>query len=780
MEGGGRGERRRGTEVSMSNPLAGLTVVEFPGSVATRYCGRLLAGHGARVMQAGAPSARGIGYGGAASEAYAAWLDGGKRQAPDLPAAIAAAGGKIDLVVAGLDAASIAAADAAIRANALEGAIRVGITWFAPDGPYAQWAGSDAIVQAMSGVAYPTGAIDGTPMLPRGHAPQVIAGTTAFTAGLAAVIGRDAGWRGRRIDLDVLEANLCFMEGSVATDLLGGKRVERHGVNRFKTMFPVGIYRTSDGWIGVTANSPAQWVDLCDMIGLPQLARDERLTLTVQRVAHADELHPQLAAAFLARTSDAWLIEGQRRRVPIAPVPDLAQLPGLPHWKERGSFASVPGAAGAVGPTMPFHIESLPAVAPVEDPARPAVERPLAGIRVLDLSMGWSGPLATRHLGDLGADVVKVESCVHLDWWRGFYTDIDFDPPPYETRPNFLMVNRNKRGVTLDLKSGTGRNLLLALARASDVMIENYAPGALDRLGLGARTMIDAKPDLVHLSMGAFGATGPWRGFRGYGTTVEQASGLPFVNGAPDDPPTMQHAAYGDPVAGLFGAVACLIGLYDRARRGRGAAIDLGQVECLFQLGADAFIAQSLQRERLARDGSRHPLAALRCVCPTVSAGKWIAVTADTPAQWNALARTIGRADLAVCDGAPDAPKHQEPALEAALRAWCVGRDGTEAVAALQAAGVGAGPVHATLELLDDPQHRRSGFWRMADRAFIGRHLTPHAPYRLDGMRPPLVDPTPTLGQHNAEVLGGILGISPDDRRQLERDGVIGTRARAG
>ncbi|MFO1079993.1 MAG: CoA transferase [Reyranellaceae bacterium] len=765
---------------AMSAPLAGLTAVEVGGAVATRYCGRLLAANGATVIQVPGATDAAIGYGGGASAAYGAWLDAGKRRAADLAAAQAAAGGAIDLVIAGLDRATIADADAAIAAAGLAAAVRVGLTWFAPDGPYAEWTGSDAILQAMSGVAWPTGAIDGLPMLPRGHAPQIVGGTTGCIAGLAAVLGRDRGWAGRRIDLDLLDANLCFMEGAVATDLAGGAPLARHGVNRFKSMFPVGIYRTRDGWLGVTANSPAQWVDLCDLIGRPELARDPRFTLTVQRVAFADELHPQLAAAFATRTSDEWLLAGQRRRVPLAPVPDLRALPGLPHWTGRGSFAPVPDQPAATGPTLPFRYQPLPAVAERLRPAQraTAVDRPLADLRVLDLSMGWSGPLATRHLADLGADVIKVESCVHLDWWRGFYTDLAVDPPPYETRPNFLMVNRNKRGVTLDLKSVAGKRLLLDLARRSDVMIENYAPGALDKLGLGAATMIAARPDLVHLSMGAFGATGPWRGFRGYGTTVEQASGLPFVNGEPDDPPTMQHAAYGDPVAGLFGAVACLVGLYDRARRRRGAQIDLGQVECLFQLAADAVIAQSLRPDPLPRQGSRHPQAVVRCACPTAVAGRWIAITAETVAQGEALLRTIGRPDLAIDDGDPATWKRHEDRLEAALRAWCATRDPDDAVSVLQAAGVSAGPVHATADLLADPQLAAAGVWRRADRRISGPHLTPLAPYRLDGRRPPLVNPTPTLGEHNGEVLGGLLGLSPDELRTLAGDGVIGVRAR--
>src|SRR5437016_3898790 len=241
------------------------------------------------------------------------------------------------------------------------------------------------------------------------------------------------------------------------------------------------------------------------------------------------------------------------------------------------------------------------------------------------------------------------------------------------------MVNRNKHGITLDLKSESGKALVRRLAAKSDVMIENYAPGVLDKLGIGARELVGVKPDLVCVGMGAFGAKGPWRGFRAYGSTVEQASGLPFANGDPNDPPTMQHVAYGDPVAGIYGAIAALIALYDRSRRNRGSIIDLGQVECLFQLGADAIVAQSVQREPLQRDGSRHPLAALRAVAPSNAEKRWFAVTVETPAQWNALARAIGRADLVVETGDLAALKRTERTMEGALRTWGAGRSASEA-----------------------------------------------------------------------------------------------------
>jgi crotonobetainyl-CoA:carnitine CoA-transferase CaiB-like acyl-CoA transferase len=309
-------------------------------------------------------------------------------------------------------------------------------------------------------------------------------------------------------------------------------------------------------------------------------------------------------------------------------------------------------------------------------------------------------------------------------------------------------------------------------------MIENYAPGVLDKLGIGAKELATNKPDLVCVGMGAFGTKGPWRGFRAYGSTVEQASGFPFVNGEPQDPPIMQHVAYGDPVAGIYGAIAALIGLYDRRRRGGGAIIDLGQVECLFQLCADAIVAQSVRKDRLPRDGNRHPLSALRAVSPSNAEKRWFAVTIETAAQWNALALAIGRPELAMQRTSDIAAlKQNEAAMERALKEWGAQRSAAQAVSVLQSAGVSAGPVYAGVDLLEDPQLVKAGFWRRVDRPFIGKHVAPHSPYTLDGKRPPLRNPAPTLGQHNDLVLRDDLGLPQAELDRLREDGVIGTRA---
>ncbi len=722
--------------------LAALTVLEYPDSIAVRYCGKLFAAHGARVIQAAEPCAVGVGYGGAASDAFAAWLDHGKARHA------ATDGAHADLVIS----AHPVSADAALR---------LVLTWFNPRGPYRDWHGTDALIQALSGVAFAVGRPEGPPLLPRGHAPQLIGGATGFIAALAGLIGRGNGWRGEHIEVDVLSANLCVMESQVVTLAQSGDKALRRGINRFST-YPGGIYPAADGWIGVTALTPAQWTAFCDMVGLAELGREPRYQVITNRLADSAALEPKLVDALARRPAAYWLEEGQHRRIPMAPVPNLAELVRTPHWQERGSFAPIGGMPDAICPAMPFHFHCVGTGHPQKPSPSADPALALQGINVLDLSMGWAGPLAARHFADLGADVLKVESCFYFDWWRGWDGDMNGDPPPYETRPAFLMVNRNKRGITLDFKTDEGRALLRRLAAQSDVLIENHAPGVLDKLGVGAAALAEANPGLIALSMGAFGARGPWRGFRAYGSTVEQASGLPFVNGGAEDAPTMQHVAYGDPVAGIFGAIACLIALYANRRRRVSTWIDLGQVECLFQLGADAIIAQSLRAEPLPRQGSAHPASLLRRCLPAAGQDEWLAVAVETEEQWQALARLL--------EVAADQ-------IECALTDWSIGRCAQDAARVLQSAGVPAAIVRAAHDLPNDPQLRAAGFWQWLERPFIGRHLVPAAPYRLDGVAPPLARPAPTLGQHNQEVLSERLGLGAADLEQLEHARVIGTRA---
>ncbi len=716
----------------MFDLLTGLTVVEASRGVAVRYCGRLFAQLGATVVKAAGGDDTAIGYAGAAGEAYGAWLDAGKVAArPD---------GGVDLVIAGMDVEGVAAGEA-LAAGLPGSPVTLGITWFHPEGPYAAWAGSDEIMHALAGLAYSFGPIEGPPMLAQGHAPQVCAGLAGFNAALGTLMGAE---RPKRIAMNVLEAYLCLTESGAVSALLAGGESVRLGVNRFVPTYPSASYRTKDGWLGLTALTPAQWRGLCEMIGQPELAREVKFTTSLERLMFAEEIDAAIVPAFPAKTTAEWVALGFEKRVPVTAMPDLRELPNVPHWQARGAFAAYDGS-GRVAPTLPFAIEPFGSRSWRVGRGGPK-GKPLAGLKVVDFTMGWAGPLCTRTLADLGAEVVKIESETHPDWWRGWEMEAG-DPPPHEVKFSFIGVNRNKRGVALDLTTPAGLAAARQLIARSDVLVENFAAGIMDQLGLGRDVRRALNPRLVAVSMPAFGNGGPLSSTRAYGSTVEQASGLPHVNGHADWPPCLQHVAFGDPIAGLFAACATLSTL--AAGPALGAEIDLAQVACLMQMGADAFIAQSFVEGPLPRTGARRPRAAPVCVVAADGVEGWLAVAVQGDAQWSALAGVLGLpAALTLAERQARADQ-----IEAAIAAWAAGQDPMSAAETLQAAGVSAAPVQPIHALCYDAQLSATGFWAELHRDYVGAHLVPASPWLCDGERPELYRAAPTLGQHTAEVL---------------------------
>jgi crotonobetainyl-CoA:carnitine CoA-transferase CaiB-like acyl-CoA transferase len=704
----------------MRRLLSDITVLEAGDGVAIRYLGHLFSEFGAQVIRAAAADSAHIGFAGHCGEVFGRWLDHGKSVGP------AVDGEPIHLVLGGQDAAGVAAAK--VLAHETAGAMLLALTWFDSEGPYARWRATDEIIAALNGAAYSFGERDGPPMLAQGHAPQITAGLVAFIAALAALLETPER-RPKRIDVNIFEASLCYAETGALTGRLGAPSV-RLGVNRFVPTYPCSPYRASDGWVGVTCLTPAQWAALCRLIDRPDLAADPRLETAYQRLMISEEVDAALAAAFPARSQEDWVALGISNRIPIAPMVRPGELPGVDHWRGRGAFAPI-GDDQVVGPTLPFRMSFDGAV--VDRWASADSWGPLSGLKVVDFSMGWAGPLCARTLGDLGADVVKVESEGHPDWWRGWEAGA-VDAATREIKHNFIDVNRNKRGVDIDLTRPEGVDQVKALIAGADVVVENYAAGVLEKLGLGMGVQRALKPGLISLSMPAFGNGGPLSGIRAYGSTVEQASGLPFVNGEADWVPCQQHVAFGDPIAGLYAASAILAALYGRSKRG-GADIDLAQVACLFQIGADAIVAEQVLGAPVPRTGHGRTRLAF---CAVVRAGGeegWLAVAAPDDAALQALAQVTHGLDI-----------H-------ALTAWAAARAPSEAAARLQAAGVPAAPVAPPHVLTLDPHLQASGFWLEMQRPFVGAHLVGASPFRFDGERPALRLPAPVLGEHTAEVL---------------------------
>ncbi len=404
--------------------------------------------------------------------------------------------------------------------------------------------------------------------------------------------------------------------------------------------------------------------------------------------------------------------------------------------------------------------------------SRPTI---LRGLRVVDLSMGWAGPLAARQLADMGAEVLKVESCSRFDWWRGWEPTQEWlDADEAEKAVPFNMVNRNKLDVTLDLSKDRGRQLFLDLVSKSDVVIENYSAGVLPKLNLQYDVLREVKPNLVMMSMPAFGSTGPWREYRAYGSTTEQASGLPHLSGNAEWLPTMVHVALGDAVGGLNGAAALLTAIRHLNRTGEGQFMDLSQSECLFPLGAHGIIEQAVTGEAPARIGNSSQQFAPHGVYRCAGDDQWLAVQVQSDKQWAALRETIG--DELGGFGSLENRLERSGELDEAVSRWTRKQSPWEAMTILQSAGVPAGVVRPASDLTRDSHLEARGYWKIMGRDFVGAQPNPIAPYRLVGAPFDIDRPAPTLGQHNREVLGGILGLSSNEITELATSGIIGNR----
>jgi crotonobetainyl-CoA:carnitine CoA-transferase CaiB-like acyl-CoA transferase len=746
-----------------ARPLTGITVVEFGTGVASAYCTKLFADMGANVWRLAADSGtseRDLGANAPldpdapeTAGLYAAYLNAGKRCAsPDQQLH------DVDLVVIGEDC---AAPTCPVRARVAT----LSLTWFGTDGPLCRWHGSELAVQALAGLIHPVGPVEGPPMYPGPHHATTLAGTSAYVAGMAALLG-DAG-HPLALEVSVLEAVMALSEYQICLSESLPERIPRLGVNRFKPTCPLSIHACKDGWIGITPITPTQWGALCEMLDLPALAADPKLQLARDRVAHVEHIEAAFGARFATRTAPAWARLGRAHKVPMVVVPDAQAILDHPIFNARDAFAwfERDGQRYRV-PKTPFALTRSPARAELDRPQKPGqrpastapkpVDSPLAGVRIVDFSMGWAGPLASRILSDYGAEVVKIEAGRYPDWWRGVdWSPAAIDARQYETSRHFAALNRGKKSVSLDLTSARGLALARQLVSKADAVVENQAAGVLRRLGLGYDTLASEHPQLVMLSMCAFGSDNAWSETRAYGSVLEQGSGLPHFAGLPDSPPMMAHLAYGDPVGGLYGAAALVTAIYQQRAEGAGQWINAAQIEAMLPFTTPALLLRQASGREPQRRGNRHPHYVPHGCFACHHSDTWLALAVDDQ-SWPALCAVLGRedwrSDTSLCTAS--GRRLHECAIEEALSQWAHSTNAADAAALLQAAGVSAAAVASMQEVTGNAQLEARKFFHEVHREHVALQLQAGLPVRLPlAQRYPLRLAAPLLGQHSREIL---------------------------
>ncbi len=401
--------------------------------------------------------------------------------------------------------------------------------------------------------------------------------------------------------------------------------------------------------------------------------------------------------------------------------------------------------------------------------------KPLEGIKVLAFEIQVAGPYCTMMLADQGASVVKVERPEGGDTARGGAPNVKNERG--ETQSGyFLRFNRNKRSVTLNLKSHEGRGLFADLAAKSDVVVENFRPGLLDEMGIGYKALSQRNPSLIYTCISGFGSLdgyfGPYSKRPAYDIVAQAMGGLMNTCGQADGPPTWLGVALGDIVSGMNAAYAIMLALYERTRTGKGQYIDVSMYDSMIGLAERSVTAYSLTGHVLER--GREPYMAPWG--PFECKDGWIGVIVATENDWARFCTAIERPDLNGREGTksgPERAKNMSGWLGEVINGWFKMQTKAEATSKLLAAGLPIGPVQNAKEVFDDPQLAARRLMIDVPDPVLGTVKLVGPIPKLSSSPEPLTNPAPLLGQHNAEVLKEMLGYSREQVDRLEQDGVL-------
>ena len=395
--------------------------------------------------------------------------------------------------------------------------------------------------------------------------------------------------------------------------------------------------------------------------------------------------------------------------------------------------------------------------------------RPLNNIRILDITRALAGPYCTMMLGDLGADVIKVERPVSGDESRGWgppFVGKPYGPYPGESA-YFIAANRNKRSLTVNIQSAEGQEIIRQLAGISDVLVENYRTGDLDKLGLGYSDLHRLHPKLIYCSISGYGRTGPYAERPGYDAIIQAEGGMMSITGPVDGPPSRVGIPIIDITSGMFAATAILAALHARDLTGEGQQVDISLFDSHIALLANAASNYLVGGEPPRRLGNAHPNIA---PYEAFSARDgWFILGAANERQWELLCDMLGRPDLKtdsrfVSNGARVANRE---ALVDELNKIFSQRDVNEWLADLMQAGLPCGPLNSLPQVFAHPQAQAREMTLESDHPTAGTVRMTGFPYKLSETPAEVHAPPPLLGEHTEEILTSLLDYSPEDVASL-------------
>jgi crotonobetainyl-CoA:carnitine CoA-transferase CaiB-like acyl-CoA transferase len=708
--------------------LSGFKVVQIGGGAAAAVCGRMLADVGAEVSCIDADT----------GTMLLAYLNGGKAVAT--PEHLASA----DLIVREGDGTHDLAGLRRINPTA---AI-VSISPYGMTGPQANDPATDLTLFYASGIARQlTGQVDDLsepPIRPVGEQSAFIGGLAAACAGMHASLGNQPG---ATIDVSIQEALATLAMTELARAGLGKKSWERKRVGDGNGA-TVCILPASDGYTAISPREEKQWTSWLKAMGSPDWGDDPRFVPKANRVNNWDALHA-LMSQWSRQHDKQWIADtAQHAHVPSFPLREVSEHLDTPQMRHRRYYRPRDlGGRTIQAPSNPF---GLSIVGSNRKPLPGKGPLPLSGLRVLDFSWVIAGPTTTRYLAAMGAEVIKVEAPGSGD--------------PGRASELHTVLGQGKRSIVLDLKKPQAVEIARALAAKSDILIENYASGVMERLGLGVEALKAVNPDLIYISASGMGRTGPEARMVAYGTLLQCYAGFAGLNRHPGIAPRVGFA-WCDPMCGLMLAFVAAATLWHRQHEGGVARVDFSMIEAMLWTMAEPLVATQLGTtpQPMGNDSTRHaPHGVWRCA----GDDDWISIIVRTDGEWRALCGIVpGLVDRAALDLGQR--REAQRAIDEALAAWAAPQSASEAAETLLTAGIPAAALARYGDLVKSPHLAARDFWDEH-----GAGVLPGLPWRASFGR--TTGPAPGLGADTAEVLAAVLGLPLEHIADLRKNGVFG------
>ena len=697
----------------------------------------------------------------------------------------------------GIDSASVAKLSPSL--------IRTYVTPFGNMGPYRDWKGTDLIVWHMGGMgwespaAFVTDLEQHTPLRGMGNMGMYFAGWVAAAGAMCALFHRESYGVGQEVDVAAMDAVASHIRGNFATYSYDISRLPE---DRKKAFFP-WIWKAADGYASQTFFLDHWWETLKDMMGRPEWAENEGYGSLEGRREHAREIEVKVAEWTKDKTRGELYRSLQSMSVPCFPVQTVDEIVSSDHYDARGFFVEqhhpVAGSIKQPGPSvrlfntpwsLRYHAPLLgergveaskePADTQhkIDSPARRADStesplprnRPLEGIRIIDFGWILSVPYAGGWLGSLGAEIIRVESNTRLEPGRSALGGAADGMAGVNRSAIWNCLNHSKLGVTLNIRDAEAQRLVKELVSVSDVVIENFSTGVLDRQGLGYEDLRQVRPDLIMLSGSTMGTVGPDRDSTGFGPNVCSYAGQPSITGYEGGRPQNLGGNWPDYLVGTMMVHSVLSAMWHRSKTGEGQRIELAMAEVISSMIPEAFLDFTMNGRVPSRIGNHDPNMSPHNVYRCTGDDQWVAIAVQSDDEWAKLCDVMGSAELATDArfATLDARKRNESTLDDLIRNWTCRQSPEEVTHLLQKEGIAAGPVMEVMSLMVDPHFRERGNIIEMDHTEVGTREVAGLPIRFSDIPRPAYYTAPQLGEHNDDVFCGLLGHGSREIDQLK------------